>query len=85
MSLIKINLLTASNCHLCKDAENILKKLQKQIPFVLETIDINQKSEYYRIFKNDIPVVLPENEVICQHFIDLKKIKNTIHSKENLR
>lgn len=80
--MIKITFLPAPNCHLCEDAENLLKKLQKQIPFVIESIDIHAKSEYYKKFKNDIPVVLIEDEVICQHFVNLKKITDTINSKE---
>lgn len=80
--MIKIILLTAPNCHLCEDAENLLKNLHIQIPYVIESIDIHTNSDYHNKYKNDIPVVLIDDKVICQHFIDLKKIKNTIISKE---
>jgi disulfide oxidoreductase YuzD len=79
--MIKITLLTAPNCHLCDDAENQLKKLHTQIPFVIESIDIHTKSDYHNKYKNDIPVVLIDDEVICQHFVNLKKIRDKINSK----
>ena len=79
--MIKITLLTAPNCHLCEDAENLLKKLRIQIPYEIETIDIHTNSDYHNKYKNDIPVILINDEVICHHYVNLKKIRDIINSK----
>ncbi len=49
-------------CHLCEQAEALLLRLQPELRFVLQTIDITADPELYGRYKESIPVVALEGE-----------------------
>ena len=71
---MKIKLLTRKGCHLCEDAEMILRVMQKQMTFQLEFIDIDQHPELRKKYHNDVPVIMADNAVICMHYLDIEKL-----------
>ena len=55
-----MNLVTVysrTGCHLCQDAEAILKSLQGELSFELEVIDIDKDPELIKLYSDQVPVI----------------------------
>ncbi len=44
-------------CHLCEDAEAILKSLQGELSFDLEVIDIDKDPSLINLYSDQVPVI----------------------------
>ena len=44
-------------CHLCEDAEVILKSLQEELTFDLEVIDIDKDPSLINLYSDQVPVI----------------------------
>ena len=44
-------------CHLCEDAEAILKLLQGELSFELEVIDIDKDPNLVNLYSDQVPVI----------------------------
>jgi glutaredoxin len=44
-------------CHLCEDAEAILKSLQGELAFELEVIDIDKDPSLINLYSDQVPVI----------------------------
>ena len=44
-------------CHLCEDAEAILKSLQGELSFELEVIDIDKNPHLVNLYSDQVPVI----------------------------
>jgi glutaredoxin len=44
-------------CHLCEDAEAILKSLQRELTFGLEVIDIDKDPALVNLYSDQVPVI----------------------------
>jgi glutaredoxin len=55
-----MNLVTVysrTGCHLCEDAEAILKSLQGELAFELEVIDVDKDPELANLYSDQVPVI----------------------------
>ena len=64
-----ITLYSKPGCHLCDRVKQVLDRVQAQIPFVLETVDITQDAGLLARYGNDIPVILLDGREIARHFV----------------
>lgn len=72
-------LFTRQGCHLCDDAEALLKKAQARYRFEVETKDVDTSPEWIAAYGDCVPVVLVNgkvrfrgqvNEVLLQRILD---------------
>jgi glutaredoxin len=52
-----VTLYTRTGCHLCEQAEQVLRAEQRTLPFALVTVDIDGDSELVRKYGVRVPVV----------------------------
>jgi len=52
-----VTLYTRTGCHLCEQAERVLRAEQRTIPFALVTVDIDEDPELVRKYGVRVPVV----------------------------
>ena len=55
---IKWQLLGTLGCHLCEQAEDILKQLQRQFAIEYSVVDIADKPEWVELYGQRIPVLV---------------------------
>jgi glutaredoxin len=53
-----VTLITRANCHLCDDAEQTLRRLQAELGFVLESLDVDGDTERRAEYSDRVPVIL---------------------------
>ena len=61
--MIVSELVSKQDCHLCDRAKDVLLKVQKLHPFELKEIKIKAGDKYFERYKEQIPVVLINNEI----------------------
>jgi glutaredoxin len=54
----QVTLITRANCHLCDDAEQTLRRLQAELGFVLESLDVDGDTERRAEYSDRVPVIL---------------------------
>ena len=55
--MIEVTIYSKPDCHLCEEAKEVLLKAQRQEPFVLKEINIEEDAEADTAFKEQIPVI----------------------------
>src|SRR5262249_40393951 len=58
------------DCHLCAEAMSVLRRLQGELGFVLQELDITADEALHRAYFERIPVVAIDGEELLQYFID---------------
>lgn len=65
--MIVIELISKQDCLLCDKAKAVLLKVQKLHSFELKEIKIKEGDEYFERYKEQIPVMLINDEIIFRY------------------
>jgi glutaredoxin len=58
----QVTLMTRVGCHLCEDAEAILRRLADELGFGLRTVDIDADRELANEYSDRVPVILVDGK-----------------------
>ena len=64
-----VRLIGAAGCHLCDSARVVIERVQAEVPFELEEIDITGDAELERRYRERIPVVVVDGEEAFTYFV----------------
>ena len=79
---LRVQLFTKKYCGICEDVLYKLKNIQKDTPFLLETIDIEKNNLVKYTF--DIPVIHVNGKFIMKHGLDLKSFKEALTREQRI-
>ncbi len=65
-------------CHLCDDMQAQLMRLQSQLNFEFDVIDIDEDEALRERFNAKVPVLALGEDVICCHFLDERSLRDTL-------
>jgi glutaredoxin len=70
------------DCHLCAEAEEVLRRLQRELAFELVVCDITGDERLHRAYFERIPVVcLDEGEELCEYFVEEDVVRERLESR----
>ncbi|MDQ3994343.1 MAG: glutaredoxin family protein [Actinomycetota bacterium] len=69
MAATRVTLYSSPGCHLCESARRVIERVQAEVPFELEEIDISDDPELERRYRERIPVVVVAGEEAFTHFV----------------
>ena len=69
----EVLLYTRAGCHLCDEAKQQLRDLQKQVPFEFLEVDIDQDAELQRRYNEKVPVVFIHGKKAFKYHLDARK------------
>lgn len=75
-----VTLVSASGCHLCESALNVIERVRAEVPFELEQVDITGDGELERRYRERIPVVLVDGEEAFTYFVHPDALRRRIVS-----
>jgi glutaredoxin len=75
---LKVQLYTKEGYSLCVVAREIILRVQKEIPFEFQEVDIESGDDLYERFKEEIPVVLINGERAFTYRVSEKKLRKTL-------
>ena len=69
------------DCHLCAEAMSVLRRLQEELGFGLEELDISADEALHRAYFERIPVVTVDGEELFQYFVDEAVVRERLESR----
>jgi glutaredoxin len=76
--MITVDLFSRTDCHLCHEAFDLLKRVQTDIPFDLRTIMLEPGSEFYEAYDACIPVVHINGRLAFKALVDEKALRRKL-------
>ncbi|MEA2124624.1 MAG: hypothetical protein QOI80_1406 [Solirubrobacteraceae bacterium] len=76
-----VTLYTREGCHLCDDAALVLERVRAEIPFALDTVDIEADAALHRRYLERIPVVALDGEELFDYFVDEPELRRRLRAK----
>jgi glutaredoxin len=67
---VEVLLYTRAGCHLCEEAKQQLRELQKKVAFEFREVDIDQDPELCQQYNDEIPVVFLSGKKAFKYRID---------------
>jgi glutaredoxin len=65
-----VTLYSKPGCHLCVEAQGVLRKLRPELGFELREVDITTDEALHRAYFERIPVVTLDDEELFEYFVD---------------
>jgi len=75
---IRVEIFSKKDCHLCDFAKEVLTKVNKRLPFLLQEIDITSDRDLFEVFKEQIPVVFVNGRKCFKYRVDEAKFVKVI-------
>ena len=75
-----VTLYSQADCGLCAEAEGELRKLQREIRFSLEVVDIESDKEFFDRYWDRVPVVAVDGKEVAGAPIDARRLRAAIAS-----
>jgi len=69
-----VTLYTRKDCHLCEEAEDILRQARRHTEFELEIVDIDLDPELKRRYDWDVPVIDIDGHKAFKHRLTLEEL-----------
>jgi glutaredoxin len=69
------------DCHLCVEAMTVLQRLQAELGFALEELDITTDDALQRAYFERIPVIALDGEVMFEYFVEEEALRERLESR----
>jgi len=79
MSAVQVDFYTKPGCHLCLEALDVLKKLQKDFDFEIRTVNISESSEFTTRYQYSIPVATLNGRTILKHQANENQLRRILN------
>ncbi|HEY2216687.1 MAG TPA: glutaredoxin family protein [Solirubrobacteraceae bacterium] len=76
-----ITVYSRPDCHLCADAIETLRKLQDELDFSLDELDIDRDEALQRAYFERIPVIELDGEELFDYFVDEAVLRERLKSR----
>ena len=74
----KVIIFSRQNCHLCHEAEKIVREVLSEISFELEVININGNAELESLYGEEVPVTLINGAKHDYFRVDKKRFSEAV-------
>ncbi|HJW58378.1 MAG TPA: glutaredoxin family protein, partial [Actinomycetota bacterium] len=75
MSMSRVVLYTRVGCHLCEEAERVLREERAAAPFDLELVDVDHDPELARRYGVRVPVVAVDGEELFEYEVPVDLLR----------
>ena len=65
-------------CHLCQDMIAALRKMQTDVSFTLDIIDVDNDSDLQARYGTLVPVLMADGEEICHYHLDMAALEKVL-------
>lgn len=72
-------MLVSPGCHLCEEAEPVVRRVAERYGFPVEVVDIDRDDELVRLYSLRIPVVLDDaDRVVAEGIIEERSLRKVV-------
>jgi glutaredoxin len=83
--MLNVTIYSKKDCHLCDVAKETLLKVQQELPFTLNEIDIEKDRTAFEKYKYLIPVIEIDGEKAFNYKVDENEFKKLLKLKSQPR
>ncbi len=83
--MLNVTIYSKKDCHLCDIAKETLLKVQQELPFTLNEIDIEKDRTAFEKYKYLIPVIEIDGEKAFNYKVDENEFKKLLKLKSQPR
>ncbi len=83
--MLNVTIYSKKDCHLCDIAKETLLKVQQEMPFSLNEIDIERDKTAFEKYKYLIPVIEIDGEKVFNYKVDANEFKKILKLKSQPR
>jgi len=76
-----ITVYSRPDCHLCAEAMQALRGLQRELGFTLQERDIDEDEALQRAYFERVPVIALDGEELSDYFIDESLLRERLESR----
>ena len=80
-----VTLYSKPDCHLCVEAQGVLRKLRSELGFELSEVDITTEEALHRAYFERIPVVTLGDEELFEYFVDEERCGSVCRPSSRVR
>jgi glutaredoxin len=81
VSIRKVTLFHAEDCHLCERARGVLEEVRADLPFELEEVDICGDDALEKKYREWLPVVEIDGERAFVYFVDPGVLRRKVEAQ----
>jgi glutaredoxin len=81
---VTVTLYTRTGCHLCEQAEQVLRSELETVPFTLVTVDVDRDPELARRYGVRVPVVAVEGVELFEYEVPVDLLRAHLGGRENV-
>ena len=81
MSGPNIELYVRKNCDKCKEAEEIVGRVGKDVPFTLKSVDIASSEDLFRRYKQDVPMIFINGKKSFKFRVSADEFRNRVRKE----
>jgi hypothetical protein len=75
-----VTLYSKPDCHLCVEAQNVLRELRSELGFELSEVDITTDEALHRAYFERIPVGTLGEEELFEYFVDKDTLRQRLQT-----
>ena len=76
--MAQVTVYTKPGCHLCDDAVRLLQRVQKQHPFALEEVNVQDDPALLAEYGEQIPVVTLNGTFLFEYAVDEARLRQLL-------
>ncbi len=80
--MTQLTLYSRTGCHLCEDMLQQLQRLQTELAFELDVVDIDDDAGLVERYGSRVPVLQNRAGFICEYFLDEQALRDTLSTRE---
>jgi len=69
------------DCHLCEEAERLLRRLGREMRFRLELVDISNDAALYERYCLAVPVLAVDGEAVLSAPLDERRVREALSQR----
>ena len=73
-----VTLYVTGDCHLCAEAERLLRRLAREMGFRLELVDISSDAALYERYGLAVPVLALDGEAVLSAPLDERRVREAL-------
>ena len=78
MSRPVVTLYVTADCHLCEEAERLLRRLARRMRFRLELVDISSDAGLHQRYRLAVPVLAVDGEAVLSAPLDERRVREAL-------
>ncbi len=79
--MVTLTVYSKPDCHLCVDALATLRRLQPELGFALQELDITADEALHRAYFERVPVLALDGEELCEYFVQEELLRERLESR----